>query len=173
MSNIVYIATSIDGFIAGKNGELDWLPAPSAEDKSFEIFMESIDALVMGRNTYEMVLSFEGPWPYSKKVFVLTNSLKEIDQKLSGKVELISGELKDLIKTLNEKGYNNLYVDGGRTIQGFLKENLIDEITITTIPVILGDGIPLFRPMDLKISFEHCSTKMLDNGLITSHYKKV
>lgn len=176
MSNIVYIATSLDGYIATKEGGLDWLhaiPNPTASDFGFADFMQGIDALVMGRNTYEMVLSFGGDWPYSKKVFVLSNSLKNVDYSVKDKAEVINGELSDIVKKLNNMGFNNLYIDGGQTIQGFLKEDLIDELIITKVPIILGDGIPLFNIQEQPLKLEHCSTEVLDAGLVKSHYKKL
>lgn len=176
MANIVYIATSIDGYIAKKDGDIDWLhdiPNPEGSDFGFGEFLESIDALLMGRNTYEKVLTFEGEWPYSKKVFVLSNTLKEVDEKLEGKVEIVSGNLTGLIKSLNEKGYINLYIDGGKTIQSLLEQDLIDEITITRIPIILGEGIPLFKVQENEIKLSHISTDIYENGLVKSHYKKL
>ena len=147
MTNIVYIATSTDGFIATKDGGIDWLmevPNPDNSDYGFAEFIDSIDALVMGRKTYEKVLSFDCEWPYSKKVFVLSNSLKNIDPSVEGKADVIKGALKNVIKKLNDNGYKNLYIDGGATIQSFLKENLIDEMIITIVPATLGEGIPVF-----------------------------
>jgi len=133
--------------------------------------METVDALVMGRNTYEMVLSFDCDWPYSKKVFVLSNSLKDVDPILKGKAETINGDLKGIVRTLNNKGFNNLYIDGGKTIQSFLKEGLIDELYITQIPIVLGGGKPLFGEMSRLVKLEHCDTKTFDNGLVQNHYK--
>jgi dihydrofolate reductase len=173
MSNKVFIATSLDGFIADKSGGIGWLhelPPPSNGDGGFSEFMESIDALVMGRNTYEKVLSFDCDWPYSKKVFVLSSTLKDVDPSLKDKAEVIRGSLKDILNILKGKGFNNLYIDGGKTIQSFLNEGLIDEITITKIPVILGDGIPLFTE-SARVDVEHQTTQVFDNGMVQSHYR--
>ena len=176
MANIVYIATSIDGYIAKKDGDIDWLhelPNPDESDFGFAQFMERVDALVMGRKSYEKVLSFDCEWPYSKKVFVLSNTLKEVDSSVSDKAEVISGDLKDIVSRLNERGYENLYIDGGKTIQSFLCKDMIDEINLSRIPVILGDGIPLFVSQDSMINFEHLKTTSFENGLVQSRYKKV
>ena len=146
MSNIVYIATSIDGFIAKKDGSVDWLmevPNPDGGDFGFSKFMENIDALVMGRNTFEMVLSF-GECPYNKKVFVPSNTLKSVPENIKEKAEIISGSPQEIVRNLNSRNYKNLYIDGGKTVQEFLNSDLIDELIVTRIPILLGEGIPLF-----------------------------
>ncbi|MGE3609566.1 MAG: dihydrofolate reductase family protein [Bacteriovoracaceae bacterium] len=174
MANKVFIATSVDGFIADKDGSVDWLnenPSPSGSDGGFTNFMETVDALIMGRNTFQTVLGLGIDWPYSKKVFVLSNSLKEIDKSLKDKVEIVSGDIKKIVQNLNDRGFKNLYIDGGQTIQSFLKENLIDELIITRVPIILGGGVPLFGELPHKIRLEHCGTKTLDNGMVQSHFK--
>jgi len=175
MTNSVYIASSLDGYIATPKGGIEWLntfPNPSESDYGYHEFIEGIDAIVMGRKTFEMVSSFS-PWPYSQKVFVLSNSLKEIRPELVDKAEVVSGDLKTIIKKLHKDGYQNLYVDGGKTIQSFLKKNLIDELIITKLPILLGDGIPLFSAQDQKVKFEHCSTEVFEGGIVKSHYKKL
>lgn len=174
MSNIVYIATSLDGYIARKDGNLDWLmeiPNPEDSDFGFSSFMENIDGIIMGRKTFEAVLGF-GKWPYSKPVFVLSNTLKTIPIDLEGKAELLHGNLRAIIDSLQNKGFNNLYIDGGKTIQSFLEQNLIDEIIITKIPIILGSGIPLFVDFDLEIKLEHIKTEVYNNALVKSHYRR-
>lgn len=173
MSNKVFIATSLDGYIAKKDGGLDWLPSPdSVKDSGFEEFMKTIDALIMGRNTFETVLSFEGEWFYTKPVFVVSSSLKSIPEYLVGKVEIIDASPKEILTTLNQKGYKNLYIDGAKTIQNFLQEDLIDEMVITTIPVLLGDGISLFGKLDQMIKFECIESKIIGSSLTQSHYIK-
>lgn len=175
MSNYVYIATSLDGYIAEKDGGLDWLnttPNPDGSDFGFAEFLDSVDAIVMGRNTYEAVLSF-GVWPYPKKVFVLTSTLKDVPERMAGKVEYVNGPIDRLVDTLYEKGYRNLYIDGGRTIQSFLESNLIDELIITQIPIILGDGIPLFGKLNSTIMFEYVNSEVYNESLVKVHYRKV
>jgi dihydrofolate reductase len=173
MTNKVFIATSLDGYIADKNGGIDWLneyPSPSGSDGGFSEFMNSIDAVIMGRTTFEKVLSFNIPWPYEKKVFVLSTTLKKMENELIDKVEIIDGDLEIILKKLEKNSYKNLYVDGGKTIQSFLSKNLIDELIITQAPVILGGGIPLFSDIP-RINLKLLSVKPLDNGMVQSHYR--
>jgi dihydrofolate reductase len=174
MKNIVYIATSMDGYIATKDGGLDWLNEIGDPDCGigFSEFMDSIDALVMGRNTYEKVLSFGVEWPYLKKVFVLSNTLKKVDPSVAGKAEVINGTLKEIIGKLNDVGYEHLYIDGGKTIQSFLKEDLIDEMIITKVPAVLGEGIPLFENNDHESRFKLVASMEGNNGAIQFHYKR-
>ncbi|KEI71639.1 dihydrofolate reductase family protein [Endozoicomonas elysicola] len=176
MSNRVYIATSLDGFIADKNGGLDWLhsiPNPDGSDFGFADFMETVDALVMGRNTFETVLSFDGDWPYSKPVYVASNSLEVVPAGFDDKASLIQGTPEEIISVLNARGLKNLYIDGGATIQQFLQYDLIDEMTITTVPILLGEGIPLFARLEQSLTFEHQKTEVLLGSLVKSHYRRV
>lgn len=178
MKASVYIATSLDGFIARENGDLDWLPGSqpgegegSAEDYGFQAFMDSIDVLVMGRNTYEMVLSF-GQWPYgNKRVVVLSRSLTQISDKLPKTVELKSGSPSEIAKELQASGAKHLYIDGGKTIQGFLNAGLVQEIIITRIPVLIGQGIPLFGPVNEDLKLQHIETRSFENGFVQSKYQ--
>jgi dihydrofolate reductase len=175
MSNIVYIATSIDGYIAKKDGGLDWLnevPNPDGSDFGFGDFMDSIDAIIMGRNTFEIVLSF-GEWPYTKPVFVLSNTLKNVPANLKDKAEVLTGTPNSIIKEMHSRKFFNLYIDGGKTIQEFLKQDLIDEMIITRIPRILGEGIPLFGKSTKEQKFEHIKTEIFNNSLVKSHYKRL
>jgi dihydrofolate reductase len=172
MANYVYIATSLDGFIATRDGGVDWLseiPNPEQSDYGFFEFMSGVDALVMGRNTFEKVLTFN-EWPYNKLVFVLSNSLTDLPEKLIDKAEIIKGDLKGLINQLKTRGYNNLYIDGGKVIQSFLKEDLIDEMIITRVPILLGDGIPLFNNLKQSLKFRHIKTEIFNNTLVKSCY---
>jgi len=175
MPNIVYIATSLDGYIAKKDGNIDWLleiPNPEESDFGFGEFMKKIDAVVMGRNTFEIVETFD-IWPYTKPVFVLSSTLNSIPEKLIGKVELIKGEPLSVLKELNSRNYFNLYIDGGKTIQEFLKLNLIDEMIITQTPIILGDGIPLFGSLAKEQKFNLIKSEVLINALVKNHYVKI
>ncbi|KXX71775.1 dihydrofolate reductase family protein [Flammeovirga sp. SJP92] len=175
MNNKVYIATSIDGFIADKNEGLDWLqtvPNPKNDDMGFADFMKSIDALIMGRKTYEMVKSFGGEWPYSKPVFVLSNSIQEVPDHLSEKVSIINGPLNEVLEKLYAQNYLDLYIDGGSVIQSFLKQDLIDDLIISTIPVILGGGSPLFGETDKLLEFEFVSSKLLLGQIVQTHYSR-
>ena len=125
----------------------------------------------MGRKTFEKVLSF-GEWPYPKKVFVLSKTLNEIPSNLIGKVEIIAGELVNILSDLEKIGYHNLYIDGGKTIQGFLDEDLIDEMIITRIPILLGGGIPLFTNLKKAIRFREVKTETFNNAMVKTYYKK-
>ena len=170
--NYVYIATSIDGYIATRDGDVEWLhelPNPNNNDYGYSEFMANIDALIMGRHTFEKVRTF-GKWHYEKKVFVLSSVLTEVPNELIGKVEFISGPLKDILASVNSQGFNNLYIDGGLVIQSFLAEDLIDELIITRIPILLGGGIPLFGELNKPLRFVHRSTEVYDNALVKSHY---
>lgn len=167
------IATSLDGFIARENGEIDWLPdlGDESEDYGFSEFFSSIDCLVMGRNSLEVVLAFPD-WPYEgKRVIVLSSSMKQIPEKVEGKVELYSGSLADLLEKLSTEHCSRIYVDGGRTIQSFLNEGLLTDITITTIPVLLGKGIRLFGEVKEDIFLGHNDTKSFPSGFVQSSYE--
>ena len=175
MSNYVYVATSLDGFIATSDGGVDWLiktPNPDKSDYGFADFMDSVDALVTGRNTFDKVITF-GEWPYTKTVFILSNSLTEIPENLKGKAEIVKGNIKGVVKNLNQQGYKNLYIDGGKVIQSFLKEDLIDELIITRIPILLGKGITLFGEVDQSLKFKHTKTEVFNNSLVKSCYSRV
>ena len=178
----VFIATSLDGFIARKDGGIDWLPTPDpdsdsdskdGEDYGYNDFIDTIDALVMGRNSYELVLTFD-EWYYGEMpVFVLTNRGVEIPERLRKTVSQMSGEPQEIVEQLAKKGYHNLYIDGGKTIQGFLNAGLIDEMTISTIPVLIGSGIPLFGPTEEDNHLEHIKNNSFPNGLIQHKYKVI
>ncbi len=174
MANIVYIATSLDGYIADKDGGLDWLmsiPNPDNSDFGFAAFMEGIDALVMGRNTFETVVGF-GQWPYEKPVYVVSQTMESIPESHAGKAFLIKGTPKEIVEALQGKGLNNLYIDGGRCIQGFMAEAMIDELIISTIPVVLGDGVPLFGSIPALQNYDLVSSEVLVNAIVKSHYKR-
>lgn len=176
MANIVFIATSIDGYIADKDGGLDWLhsvPNPDNVDMGFGPLMEKVDALVMGRNTLEMVLSFDVDWPYSKPVFVLSNTMTEVPEGYQDKVFLIDGELTQVVADLNKQGYHDLYIDGGITIQNFLEQELIDQLTITTIPVLLGGGVKLFGDLESMQNYKLVESTVYLDTIVQSHYARV
>ena len=171
----VFIARSLDGYIAGPDGELDWLemvPNPRGIDTGFGPLMARTDAIVMGRSTYETVLGFGGDWPYPKPVFVLSDSLKTVPDNILDKVQLLNGEPEAILETLHDKGYHQLYIDGGGTIQRFLVADLIDEMIITTLPILLGGGFPLFGHLEKPLAWEHVSTDVFLGQLVQSHYKR-
>lgn len=173
--NSVFIATSLDGYITDKNGEIDWLhsiPNPNNDDMGYVEFTNDIDALVMGRTTFETVCEFDVDWPYNKPVFVLSNTLNEIPESHKGKAFLAKGTLTEILEQIYEKGYHRLYIDGGTTIRNFLKEDLIDEMLITTIPILLGGGSPLFLELPKELKFELIKTKTFLNQVAQNHYKR-
>lgn len=173
--NSVYIGTSLDGHIADKNGGLDWLdsvPNPDGEDMGYVAFMERIDALVMGRSTFEAVLNFGIEWPYTKPVYVLSRTLTEIPADLIGKVWLVNGALKDVLKEIHDNGHTRLYIDGGATVQSFLREDLIDELIITTIPVLLGGGPSLFGDLEQPQTWELLDSKVILGQITQRHYQR-
>ncbi len=170
-----FIATSLDGFIAREDGGIDWLPSPgesdAADDCGFSAFFNAVDCLVMGRNTFETVLQFD-EWPYEgKRVLVLSRSMLQLPDPLPGKVELCSGPLPTLLERLESEGCSRIYVDGGRTIQSFLNEGLLTDITITTIPILLGRGIKLFAETGGDIPLEHLETRVCSEGLVQSLFR--
>lgn len=175
MANIVFIATSLDGYIADKQGKLDWLhsiPNPDNIDTGFFALMARIDALVIGRNTLDAVLSFDCDWPYTKPVFLLSNTMSKVPRGYEEKVFLVKGELKNITAELNAKGFNDLYIDGGVTIQNFLNEDLIDEMVITRFPVLLGGGTPLFGDLKRPLNFNVIKNEVLLDNLVQTTYRR-
>lgn len=173
MKNKVFIATSIDGYIADENGAIDWLHSfsnPENIDMGYNSFMSEIDAVVMGRNTFETVCGFDMEWPYTIKVFVLSNTLQNIPDKFSNKVELLKGDLVSILEKIHKQGYYNLYIDGGNTIHRFLNEDLIDEMIITTIPIVLGNGISLFGKLPRRLNFACVQTEIFLNAIVQNKF---
>ena len=171
----VYIATSIDGYIATADGDVDWLhelPVPEGDDFGFSDFMADIDALVMGRHSYEKVRSF-GVWPYPCPTFVLTSQDMAIPPDLEGRVEFIAGAPEAVTTKLAARGLHRLYIDGGQVIQSFLAEDLVEQMVITRIPVVLGGGIPLFGELGDPLWFRHEGTEICANALVKSRYRRV
>ncbi|MCW9033267.1 MAG: dihydrofolate reductase family protein [Rhodospirillales bacterium] len=174
----VFIATSLDGFIARSDGDLDWLDAANelvteGEDCGFHDFMESCDALIMGRKTYEKVLSF-GSWPYgSKKVIVLSRNKISFPSHIPETVSHSSETPDQLSQRLSSESAKRLYIDGGNTIQRFLAAGLINDLTITVIPVVLGQGIPLFGDLKKDIPLKLVDTRSYDFGFVQLNYDVV
>jgi dihydrofolate reductase len=172
----VFIATSLDGFIARKNGSIDWLEkasslAPQGEDCGYHDFFNSTDTLVMGRKTFETVLGFP-QWPYeNKKVIVLSSTLKTLPINIPPSVELKSGSPLQILNELYEQGSRHVYLDGGVTIQNFLFEKLVDEITLTQIPILLGEGLSLFGKLKEDQNLELISSKAYPFGFVSNKYK--
>ena len=173
MKTTVYVGTSLDGFIAREDGDIDWLVKYQNKEvhDSYNEFISRIDAMVIGRGTYEKVLSFP-EWPYEKKVFVLSTSLKQIPGTLNEKATLVAMKPAELLNYLSDKGFSNIYIDGGKVIQSFLREDLVDELIITKVPELIGTGIPLFGYLDNDLRFEHIKTNIYSDGLVKSQYER-
>jgi len=173
MRTTVYVGTSLDGFIAREDGDIDWLVKYQNKEvhDSYNEFISTIDAMVIGRGTFEKVITFP-EWPYEKKVFVLSTSLKQIPGTLTEKATLVAMEPAALLNYLSDKGFSSIYVDGGKVIQSFLREDLIDEMIITKVPELIGTGIPLFGYLDNDLRFEHIKTNIYSDGLVKSQYKR-
>jgi dihydrofolate reductase len=173
MKTSVYIGTSLDGFIARMDGNIDWLTQYANDDAihAYEEFINGIDAIVIGRGTFEKILTFPS-WPYEKKAFVLSTSLKQLPGTLKDKATLLSMKPKELLSYLSGIGFSSIYVDGGKVIQYFLKEDLIDDLIISRVPVLIGNGIPLFGFLNGDLKFNHMKTEIQSNGLVRSYYKR-
>ena len=171
-----FIATSLDGFIARANGDLDWLTgtqsASTEQDYGYQEFMDTVDTIVVGRNTFELVLTFDS-WPYSgKKVVVLSSKPSAVPSHLVDDVEWLSLPPQRLVGRLAaQRGATHLYVDGGKTIQGFLRAGLIDELIITRVPILIGTGVPLFGPLNHDVRLTHIATRQFENGFVQSNYR--
>ena len=171
MTVTVFVGASVDGFIARLNHDLDWLPEGGGEPHGYEEFMATVDALVIGRKTFEKVLTFD-PWPYgSKRVVVLSQEPLDLSKAVGGVVEQMSGSPSEIVARLAASGANNLYVDGGITIQRFLHAGLVQRLIITRVPVLIGSGIPLFGPLPQDVRLTHISTRHFPSGLVQSEYQ--
>ena len=168
----VFVGTSVDGFIARPNGALDFLPPGGGEEHGYEAFFASVDALVIGRKTYETVLAFD-KWPYGEKpVFVL--STRPLAPAPAGAVvERLSGAPADIASTLEARGVRHVYVDGGITIQRFFEAGLVHRLVVTRVPVLIGEGIPLFGVTGRDIALKHVATRSYASGLVQSEYEVV
>jgi dihydrofolate reductase len=170
MKASVFIATSLDGFIARQDGALDWLPGDDCEPHGYDEFIDSVDAIVIGRKTFETVLSFAA-WPYgTKPVVVLSSRAAELNAPAGAVCDFMSGSPPEIVDRLTERGMKHLYVDGGITIQRFLEAGLIQRVIITRIPVLLGGGIPLFGPLSHDVRLQHVATKSFPSGMVQSEY---
>jgi len=170
MKASVFIATSLDGFIARQDGALDWLPVDGGEPHGYDEFIDTVDALVIGRKTFETVLTFD-TWPYGKKpVVVLSTSMSALKAPDGAVCDMMAGAPHDIVARLAQRGMKHLYIDGGITIQGFLKAGLIQSLIITRIPVLLGNGIPLFGSLSRDVRLEHVATRSYPSGMVQSKY---
>jgi dihydrofolate reductase len=167
----VFCGVSVDGFLARPNHALDFLDAGGNEPHGFEEFFGSVDVLVIGRKTFEVVLAF-GKWPYGKKpVVVLSSCPLDFSAIKSGVIEQMSGEPAEIAAQLKTRGFKHAYIDGGITIQRFLSAGVIDRLVVTRVPVLIGEGIPLFGPLPRDITLNHVATRTYRGGLVQSEYK--
>ena len=164
----MFVGTSLDGFIARPNGSFDFLP-DDPEPHGYEEFFATVDALLMGRKTYETALSF-GQWPYgTKPVFVWSNrALPPVPN--GAVVERVTGTPQEVRRQLAARGIGHVYVDGGQTVQQFLRAGLIDRITVTRVPVLIGSGISIFGELDHDVPLQHIATRTYPSGLVQSEY---
>lgn len=170
MTITVFVGTSVDGFIARPNGSFDFLPEGGGEPHGYDEFMGSVDTLVIGRKTFETVLTLE-KWPYGdKRVVILSNQPLDLSAAHGGVVEQMAGPPALIAARLAESGSQHVYVDGGITIQGFLRAGLIQRLIITRVPVLIGDGIPLFGTLPGDIQLRHIATQQYQSGLVKTEY---
>jgi dihydrofolate reductase len=167
----VFVGTSVDGFIARSNDDLDWLPEGGGEPHGYNEFFASVDALVIGRKTFDKVLTF-GSWQYgTKRVVVLSSHPVDLTAAAGGIVEQMGGEPAGIVRRLAATGSHHLYVDGGITIQRFLRAGLVQRLVITRVPVLIGDGIPLFGSLPSDVRLRHIATRSFASGLVQSEYE--
>lgn len=169
---ILYIAMSLDGYIAAPGDNLDFLSVveKEGEDYGYHRFVETVDTVIMGRKTYDKVLSFGIPFPHSdKQSFIITSKSRPSE----GNIHFYTGNLKDLVNKLKSEPGKHVFVDGGAAVvQAMLKEQLLDELVISVIPVLLGDGIPLFQPGSPTTDLQLVGTKSFEKGLVQLHYQR-
>ncbi len=166
----VFVGTSVDGFIARKNHTFDFLHPENGDPHLYEEFMSSVDTIVIGRNTFDVVLKFPG-WHYGETRVVVLSSRPLDLSKAKGKVEQMSGAPEEIVAKLEATGAKHVYLDGGETIQRFLRAGLVTRMVITREPVLIGEGIPLFGTVPHDILLKHVSTKVTPKGMVTSEYE--
>lgn len=166
----VFIGVSVDGFIARRNGSYDFLPEGGGEPHGYTEFMASVDTLVIGRNTYEAVLALPA-WPYGgKNVVVLSSKPVDFSGVPYNTIQHMAGSPATIVASLAAKGAQHVYVDGGITIQRFLRDGLIQRLIITRVPVLIGEGIPLFGSLPRDVRLRHVATQQFASGLVKSEY---
>jgi dihydrofolate reductase len=167
----VFVGASVDGFIARANDDLDFLPPGGGEPHGYNEFIASVDAIVIGRKTFEKVLTL-GPWAYAdKRVVVLSSRPLDLSAAVGGSVEQMGGPPAEIVAHLAASGAHELYIDGGITIQRFLRAGLIQRLIITRVPVLIGEGVPLFGTLPRDIRLRHVATRHYPSGLVQSEYQ--
>jgi dihydrofolate reductase len=168
----VFVGTSLDGFLARSNGDYDFLPADGGEPHGYDEFISSVDTILIGRKTFEVVLKLPS-WPYGeKRVVVLSHGPLDFSG-MTGRVEQMSGAPEQIVHALAATGAKHIYVDGGITIQEFLRAGHIHQLTLTRVPVLIGEGIPLFGSVLCDIKLRHVGTRQYNTGLVTSKYEVI
>jgi len=169
----VFIGTSVDGFIARPNDALDFLPEGGGEPHGYNEFFAGIDAMVIGRKTFEIVEAFP-EWPYGeKRVIVLSRRPLDSSKLRGGVIEQMSGTPAEIFAKLDAEAVRHIYVDGGFTIQEFLRAGLIQRLIITRVPVLIGQGVPLFGALPKDIRLKHVMTQSYKSGLVKTEYEIV
>ena len=175
MKTSVFVGTSVDGFIARRDGSLDFLAVGEGGANGFEEFVTTIDAHVIGRKTFDWACGWlrehPGQWPFEKPVFVLTRHPRRLRIPKDAKCESITGTPQQVIAILARRGFRHLYVDGGVTIQGFLRAGRVDRLIVTRVPVLIGEGIPLFGTLPHDVRLKHIKTKVYPKGLVQTEYR--
>jgi dihydrofolate reductase len=178
MITSVFVGVSLDGFIARRNGTYDFLPADGGDSNGYDEFIATVDALVIGRKTFETVLTFP-QWPYGNRQVVVLSTrpldFSEVDRKTSGggRIEQMSGDPAEIFSKLAARGFQHVYIDGGITVQSFLRAGTIQRIIINRYPVLIGDGIPLFGSLPHDVRLRHIATQTSANGLVKSEYEVI
>ncbi len=171
MKASVFVGTSVDGFIARPNGDLDFLPQGGGEPHGYSEFIATVDVIVFGRKTFETVLGFP-EWPYGNTpVVVLSSRPLDFSTLQGARVEQMSGSPQDIVAQLSTRGFQHAYIDGGVTIQRFLRAGLIQRLTVTRVPVLIGDGIPLFAGLPRDVKLRHVRTQQYASGLVKTEYE--
>ena len=166
----VFCGVSVDGFLARPDDALDFLHTDEQEPHGFNEFLASVDVVVIGRRTFEVVMKLGHLALYGKKALVVLSS-RPLDFCSGGIVEQMSGEPAGIVKQLESRGFKHAYIDGGVTIQRFLAAGCIDRLVITRVPVLIGAGIPLFGRLPRDISLRHIATRSYNGGLVQSEYE--
>ena len=169
----VFVGASVDGYIARLNGALDFLPPDGGEPHGYNEFIATVDAIVIGRKTFETVLGFP-EWPYGdKRVIVLSSRPLNFSSVRGGVVEQMAGSPAEIVARLAARGFSHLYIDGGVTVQGFLRAGQIQRLIITRVPVLIGEGIPLFGSLLHDIKLRHIQTQHYASGLVKTEYEVI
>lgn len=169
----VFVGVSLDGFLARKNGKYDFLFVRPDVDNGFDDFIATVDALVLGRGTFDVVRRFK-KWPYGQRqVLVLSHSPGRLRAPPGAKCEFLSATPKQVVAQLSRRGVKHVYVDGGKTIQGFVRAGLVQRMIVTRVPVLIGEGIPLFGSVPRDIQLRHVRTRTFRNGMVQTEYRVV